>query len=68
MRISYFKDTDTLYLELKDVEGTAIEETRELDENTYLELDSAGNVVAITLEHASDRADLGHLHLCGIAA
>lgn len=65
MKISYYKDTDTLYLEFKD---TAIEETRELDENTYLELDAHGNLVALTLEHASNRADLNQVYLSGIAA
>jgi uncharacterized protein YuzE len=65
MKISYYKDTDTLYLEFKD---TSIEETKELDENTYLELDAQGNLVAITLEHASSRADLNQVYLSGIAA
>lgn len=31
-------------------------ETRDLDENTLLDLDSEGNICAITIEHASERA------------
>ena len=31
-----------------------IAETRDLDENTLLDVDSKGNICAITVEHASD--------------
>ena len=54
MKIKYFQDTDTLYIEFR---GTAIVESRDLDENTLLELDAMGNVCAITMEHAKERAD-----------
>jgi len=37
MKIKYFIDTDTLYIELCPAE---VDETRELDENTLLDLDS----------------------------
>ena len=57
MKIKYFQDTDTLYIEFKA--GT-IEESRDLDENTILDLDAAGNICAITIEHAKDRADIPH--------
>ena len=52
MKIKYFQDTDTLYIELYPAE---VDETRDLDENTLLDLDRAGNLCAITIEHASDR-------------
>lgn len=65
MKLSYFKDTDTLYIELKEAEAAGY---RDLDENTILDLDSEGNMIAITMEHASQRTDLGHLTLSGIAA
>ncbi len=55
MIIRYFQDTDTLYIEFRPAE---VAETRELDENTLLDLDSAGNLVAMTLEHARERADI----------
>jgi len=54
MKIKYFQDTDTLYIELRPAE---VAETKDLDENTLLDLDSQGNICAITIEHASDRAD-----------
>jgi uncharacterized protein YuzE len=53
MKIRYFTDTDTLLVEFRDV---PVVETRDLDENTILELDAQGNVCAITIEHASQRA------------
>ena len=55
MRIRYFEDTDTLLIELKDAPAS---ETRDLDENTVVDLDAQGNVCAITLEHASERTAL----------
>ena len=35
-------------------------ETRDLDENTLVEVDTQGRLVAITIEHAKDRAELGN--------
>lgn len=64
MTIRYFKDTDTLYIEFRDRE---IVETRDLDENTTIDLDGEGNVLAITCEHASERTDVRRLTLEGIA-
>jgi uncharacterized protein YuzE len=55
MRIRYFAGTDTLLIELREA---SIAETRDLDENTVLDLDEDGNVCAITIEHASQRADI----------
>jgi uncharacterized protein YuzE len=57
MKIKYFLDTDTLYIEFKALE---IVESKDLDENTVLDLDSKGNICAITVEHASARTDLRH--------
>ena len=65
MKMSYFEDTDTLYIEFKD---SPISETRDLGENTILDIDQNGNILAITVEHASDRTDIKELTLSGIAA
>jgi uncharacterized protein YuzE len=54
MKVRYFKDTDTLLIEFRDA---AVAETRDLDENTVLDLDAKGNICSITVEHASKRAD-----------
>lgn len=58
MKIKYFEDTDTALLELGG--GTPVQ-TRELSEDIYLDLDQAGHVVSITVEHASIRADFSEL-------
>ncbi|MBX9810102.1 MAG: DUF2283 domain-containing protein [Burkholderiales bacterium] len=65
MKVSYFEDTDTLYIEFRD---SGIAESRDLDENTVLDVDAKGNVCAITFEHASQRTDVSHLIVEGIAA
>jgi uncharacterized protein YuzE len=55
MKIKYFQDTDTLYIELR---ATGVAETRDLDENTLLDLDGDGNICGITIEHARERAGI----------
>jgi uncharacterized protein YuzE len=65
VKVSYFKDTDTLYVEFR---AGDIAESKNLDENTILDVDAKGNVCAITFEHASQRTDVSHLIVEGIAA
>ena len=65
MKIRYFQDTDTLHIELR---AAAIEETRDLDENPLPDLDAKGEIVGITIEHASKRADIPHFSFEQIAA
>ena len=65
MKVKYFADTDTLYIEFRDSD---IAESKDLDENTVLDVDEQGNVCAITFEHASQRTDVLHLTVEGIAA
>jgi uncharacterized protein YuzE len=55
MKIKYFQDTDTLYIEFRTAE---VAETKDLDENTLLDFDSDGNICGITVEHASERAEI----------
>lgn len=65
MKLSYFSDTDTLYIELND---KVVRETRDFDENTVVDFDAEGNIVGITMEHASTRTDISSVQLSGIAA
>lgn len=65
MKIKYFADTDTLYIELRQ---SNVAETRDLDENTLVEYDEQGNLCAITIEHAKERADSPNLLFEQIAA
>ena len=55
MRIRCFQDTDTLYIELR---AAQVSETRDLDEDAVIDLDGQGAVCAITVEHASERAEM----------
>lgn len=55
MRIRYFAGTDTLYIEFRDV---PVAETRDLDEDTLIDVDAQGSICAITVEHASERAEI----------
>ena len=65
MNIKYFQDTDTLYIEFRK---EAVTESRDLDEGTLLDLNAAGDIVAITVEHARQRADIPHFSFEQVAA
>ncbi len=60
MTIRYFTDTDTLYVELND---NPVAETREINENTLIDLDTNGNLVSLTVEHARGVTDLSEFSL-----
>ena len=60
MKIRYFQDTDTLYIEFRS--AAQIAETRDLDEDTLLDLDAEGKICGITVEHAQKRVeDIPHV-------
>ncbi len=65
MKIKYFEDTDTVQMEFSD---HPVAETREINENLYIDLDARGNVVNMTIEHASVQADMRELAFQRIAA
>ncbi|KFD42370.1 hypothetical protein HY02_02200 [Peptococcaceae bacterium SCADC1_2_3] len=58
MKIRYFSDTDTALVEFSERE---VFETREINENIYIDLDASGNLVAMTIEHARQQASLPYL-------
>jgi uncharacterized protein YuzE len=59
MKIRYFQDTDTLYIEFR---AAQVAVTRDLDENTLLDVDDEGNICGITVEHAQKRVeDIPHI-------
>ena len=55
MNIVYFKDTDTLYLELVPENATRAWEAQE---GIVLNLSDDGRVLGIEIEHASQKTDL----------
>jgi uncharacterized protein YuzE len=65
MKIRYFAGTDTLHIEFRDV---PVAETRDLDENTLLDIDAEGKISAITVEHASERAGIPEFSYEQVAA
>ncbi|MBP1597333.1 MAG: hypothetical protein H6Q05_2710 [Acidobacteria bacterium] len=55
MKIRYFEDTDTLYIEFRQAE---VLESKDLDENTTMDSDRDGDICAITIEHARERTEI----------
>jgi uncharacterized protein YuzE len=55
MKLHYYPETDSLYIELKDAPGT---QTREIVEGLVADLDAKGNVVGLDIDHASKKLDL----------
>ena len=65
MKVKHFKDTDTALLEFSD---SLVDETREIAENVYVDLDARGNLVSMTIEHAAKLAQLPEVSLEEIGA
>ena len=65
MKVKYFRDTDTALVEFS---AALVDETREISENVYVDLDAAGNLVSMTIEHAARLAQLPALSLEEIGA
>ncbi len=55
MKITYFRDTDTL---LVNFNNNKIIETKDLNEDVLVEFDDKGNVVSMTIEHAQQQAEI----------
>ncbi len=58
MKLHYYPETDSLYIELKPVPGA---EMREVADGLNVDLDAAGEVVGFDIDHASTRFDLSVL-------
>jgi uncharacterized protein YuzE len=58
MKIKYFTDTDTALVEFSDRE---VAQTKEINENIYVDLDAEDNLVNMTIEHASSQANMAEL-------
>ena len=58
MKVKYFKDTDTVYLEFSH---QVINETKEINNNIFIDLDNNGNLVGLTIEHAKTQADISEV-------
>jgi uncharacterized protein YuzE len=55
VKLHYYPETDSLYIELKAIPGR---ETREIASGLNVDLDAGGDVVGLDIDRASRRADL----------
>mgnify|MGYP000961803467 CR=1 FL=1 len=55
MKLHYYPDTDSLYIDLR-AEPSA--DSREIADGLVVDFDDQGNVVGIDIDHASQRLDL----------
>ena len=58
MKLSYYPDTDSLYIDLS--EQTSVE-SREISEGIVLDYDANGNLVGIDIDNASEKVELQKL-------
>jgi uncharacterized protein YuzE len=58
MKLLYYPETDSLYIELKSMPGV---EAREVVEGLVVDLDANGDVVGFDIEHASRKLDLSKI-------
>lgn len=58
MKIEYFKDTDTLYIDIKE---TTSVETKEISRGIVLDFDSEGNLTGIEIDNAQKVANLSKI-------
>jgi len=65
MKVSYFPDTDSLYIDLSERPST---ESEEVAEGVVLDYDAAGNLVGIDIDHASQKVQLDRLVLSHLPA
>jgi uncharacterized protein YuzE len=60
LKLSYYADTDSLYIELSEQPSA---ETREISEGVNLDYDARGNLVGIDIDNASKKVRLEQLVL-----
>ena len=63
MKFHYYPDTDSLYIELSEREGS---DSREVAPGVVLDLDEDGGLVGIDIDHASSVVDLTKLEVTSL--
>jgi len=58
VKLSYYPDTDSLYI---DLSAKASVESREVSQGVVLDYDEDGNLVGIDIDNASRKLDLSEL-------
>jgi uncharacterized protein YuzE len=60
MKLNYFPETDSLYIDLSERPST---DSRAISDGIVLDYDAAGNLVGIDIDNASTKVDLDRLVL-----
>jgi uncharacterized protein YuzE len=60
MKLDYYPETDSLYIDLSEQPSV---ETREISEGVQLDYDAKGNLVGIDIDNASAKVQLKELTL-----
>ena len=60
MKLNYYPDTDSLYIDLSEQPSV---ESREIAEGIVLDYDAAGHLVGIDIDNASRKVELKQLTL-----
>ena len=55
MKVNYFPDTDSLYIDLSEQPSV---ESREISEGVVLDYDASGHLVGIDIDNASAKVEL----------
>lgn len=65
MKLRYYRDTDSLYIDLSSKPSA---DSREISEGIVLDYDADGNLVGIDIDNASRKIDLKEVILSKIPA
>ncbi len=65
MKLNYYKETDSLYIDLSSRPSS---ESKEISEGIVLDYDTDGNIVGIDIDNASRKIDLSEVILSKIPA
>ena len=65
MKLNYYPDTDSLYIDLSEKPST---ESLEVSEGVVLDYDASGNLVGIDIDNASKKIELKELVLSKLPA
>lgn len=60
MKLNYFADTDSLYIDLSERPSAS---SKEISEGVVLDYDAQGNLVGIDIDNASSKVELKQLVL-----
>jgi len=65
MKLNYYPETDSLYIDLSEKHSA---ESREVSEGIILDYDAGGNLVGIDIDNASRKVQLKQLVLSNLPA